>query len=551
MNKNYKKILYKLIKARPQNLAQFLKLKRQFSNELNIAPVSNATLIEAGRQLERNKKNLTPHSSFFIQKYLTKRPTRSLSGVTPLTVLTKPFPCPGKCVYCPNEPGMPKSYLSNEPAAQRAKMNKFEPVRQVIMRIKALEANGHLVDKIELLILGGCFNAYPKSYQKSFIKKCFDVCNSFRSDSRGFIPPPTKNLVAAFKKNETARYKIIGVTVETRPDMINEREIKWFRDLGITRVQLGVQHLDDKILKLVKRGHTAQQTIEATKLLKQAGFKIDYHLMPDLPGATPKKDLVMFKKIFTDENFQPDQIKIYPTVVNKYAPLYRWYQLGKFKPYTPNQLLDLLIKVKQIIPYYVRINRLIRDIPKESIVAGNKITNLRQLLVEKMKQNHVKCKCMRCREAKENVADIKKAKLFIQQYQASGGLEYFISYESPKRDKLYSFMRLRINNHIHEADGLAVGLPEIKNAAIIRELHTYGQLLPVNQHLCSGGFTPPPSKSAAQHTGFGKRLMQIAEDLTKKHNLKKIAVISGIGVRPYYRKLGYKLQETYMVKNLK
>jgi len=578
MKNHNQQILLNILNARPQSYAEFLHLKRKFSNKLNLAPISNATLIKAWRQLKKGANKFAPtRSAIFDDRvatnlfaaYLTKRPTRTLSGVTPITVLTKPYSCPGKCIYCPKESGMPKSYLSNEPAAQRAKMNNFDPARQVKMRIRALEANGHEVDKIELLILGGCFNAYPRAYQKFFIKKCFDTCNDYYCEHQGCSLLHSggrrpclllaKNLTATFKQNETARYKIIGVTVETRPDLINEQEIKWFRELGITRVQLGVQHLDDKILKLNRRGHTTEQTIKATKLLKQAGFKIDYHLMPDLPGSTPKKDLKMFKQLFTDENFQPDQIKIYPTIVNKYAPLYKWYKLGKYKPYKSYQLITLLTKIKQIIPYYVRINRLIRDIPQESIVAGNKITNLRQILADKMKQRNLKCRCMRCREAKENVSDIKKAKLFTQKYRASGGWEYFISYESPKRDKLYSFLRLRINDNSGSGRPCLSPLlpecrrhylPELQNAALVRELHTYGQLVPVDKGSGSRWPGRRPAINAAQHTGFGKRLMKIAEDLTKKHGLKKIAVISGIGVRHYYRKLGYKLQGTYIVKNI-
>ncbi|MBU1036525.1 tRNA uridine(34) 5-carboxymethylaminomethyl modification radical SAM/GNAT enzyme Elp3 [Patescibacteria group bacterium] len=537
--KNIDKIIIsKIIKANPKDYSSFLVLKKRFSGEFNLPPLNNATLIKVYRQLKLSKSEKNKIKKLLA--FLTKRRTRTLSGVTPLTVLTKPYPCPGKCIYCPAEPKMPKSYLSNEPAAMRAVLNKFDPVKQVKMRIKALEANGHEVDKIELLILGGCFNAYTKKYQKTFIKNCFATCNNFNKKTK-----PVKTLEQTFKQNEKTKYRIIGVTIETRPDMINEQEIKWFRELGITRVQFGVQHLNDKILAFVKRGHTVKQTIQATKLLKRAGFKIDYHLMPNLPNSTPAKDLQMFKKIFTDKNFQPDQIKIYPTVVNKYAPLYRWYKSGKHKPYSPKQLLNLLLKIKQTVPYYVRINRLIRDIPKQSIAAGNKITNLRQLLQEKMQKQEKKCKCIRCREAKEDITNLKKAKLFTEKYRASDGWEYFISYESPKRDKLYSFIRFRVNDEQNNF------IPELKNASLVRELHTYGQLIPVKSPLLSGkrGINPHLT-NAIQHTGFGKRLMKIAEDLTYKHGLKKIAVISGIGVRPYYQKLGYCLEETYMIKYL-
>ncbi|HBV02633.1 MAG TPA: tRNA uridine(34) 5-carboxymethylaminomethyl modification radical SAM/GNAT enzyme Elp3 [Candidatus Komeilibacteria bacterium] len=521
MKNIHQKIISDILKARPKNQVEFLKLKKKFSGKYNLAPVTNATLIKAyGQILPQGKKRQN------LSSWLTKRKTRTLSGVTPLTVLTKPYPCPGRCLYCPQEPGMPKSYLAKEPAAQRAKMNDFDPARQVEMRIRALAANGHAVDKIELLILGGSFNAYPKNYQQKFIQRCFEAVNGKKS----------ANLKRAFKKNETAEHRIIGVTIETRPDLINQAEIKRFRELGVTRVQIGVQHLDDQILKLVRRGHTAEQTVTATKLLKTAGFKVDYHLMPDLPGSTPAKDLKMFHRLFTEPNFQPDQIKIYPTVVNEYAPLYQWFSSGQYRPYAPEKLAALLIKIKLTVPYYVRINRLIRDIPKESIAGGNKITNLREFLQAELKKKNLKCKCMRCREARESLADLKKAKLFTQQYSAAGGTEYFISYESAKREKLYSFIRLRLNGPAELKNNF---IPELRNALLVREIHTYGPLVPVKQR-----------RAQIQHTGFGKRLMKIAEKVALKNKLSKIAVIAGIGVRPYYRKLGYKLQGTYMIKNL-
>jgi len=565
MEKIYKKIILNILKANPKDYAGFLKLKKKYSAEFKLPPVSNATLIKALRQL--SKTTLKKFKIKKLKKFLIRRQVRTLSGVTPITVLTKPYKCPGKCLYCPAEPKMPKSYLSNEPAAMRAKLNKFDPAKQVKMRIEALETNGHQVDKIELLILGGCFNYYPRKYQKDFIKKCFDVCNSY--NQRGLRTPnsqggknqctdikgqvlscylktatrkfgflrtqPAKNLVEAFELNESAKYRIIGITIETRPDLINEKEIKWFRELGITRVQLGVQHLDNKILEKNKRGHTVEQTIKATKLLKLAGFKIDYHIMPDLPYSTPAKDLKMYRELFLNQNFQPDQLKIYPTIVNQYAPLYKLYKKGFYKPYSTYELKNLITKIKLATPYYVRINRLIRDIPKQSIVAGNPITNLRQVIQTELSKKKLICKCIRCREAKQDVVNLKQAKLFTIKYPASGGTEYFISYENKNRTKLYAFLRLRINKDIQNNF-----IPELKGAAIVRELHTYGQLIPV-------GFK---QKKMVQHTGFGKRLMKIAEDITKKHKLNKIAVIAGVGVRPYYKKLGYRQLGTYMIKSI-
>jgi len=299
-------------------------------------------------------------------------------------------------------------------------------------------------------------------------------------------------------------------------------------------VELGVQSIDDKILKLGHRGHLVAQTIIATKLLKDAGFKISYHMMPNLPGATPAKDFQMFKKLFTDSDFQPDMLKIYPCVVTKSSKLYNWYKQGKFKAYTDKQLINLLIKIKKIIPPYVRISRLIRDIPSESIISGNKISNLRQLIAN---QAGKICRCIRCREARNQPVSEKFIKLKVLKYKASDGWEYFLSYESKDGKTLFALLRLRIPQKSDQA--LIKELPELKNAVIIREVHTYGKLIPL------GG-----SKKAIQHMGFGKRLISQAEKIAKQHKFSKIAVISGIGVRKYYEKLGYKLQHTYLVKNI-
>jgi len=419
-----------------------------------------------------------------------------------------------------------------------------------------LKINGHETDKIELIVLGGSWSAYPKKYQTWFIKRCFEALNGKTS----------KTLNAAQKLNEKAKHRCVGLTLETRPDMITLPELKRMRELGCTRVELGVQSIYDSILKLNKRGHLVKQVIEATKLLKQAGFKVMYHLMPNLPGSTLKKDLAMFKEIFRNKNFQPDLLKIYPCVVTKNSVLYRWYKKGKFKPYSDKQLKDLLIKIKKAIPCYVRLARLIRDIPAESIVAGNKITNLRQLITKDFKG----CKCIRCREAghqkinsksqiplrlrsgQANPKQIQNSKFQIQKYRASDGTEYFLSYESPNRKILYAFLRLRIPDFLSRRrafmarrpnhKGLAMRLDdylsELKDAALIRELHTYGEMAPLGQ------------TGKIQHLGLGKKLLAEAEKIVKQQKIKRIAVISGIGVRQYYQKLGYKLEKTYMVKYL-
>ena len=425
---------------------------------------------------------------------------------------------------------MPKSYLSNEPAAARAKMNLFDPVRQVTMRIQALENNGHQVDKLEIMVLGGTWSVYPDKYQDEFIRDCFYAANIFgESKKRNKLSLEEEQNI-----NQDARYKIIGLTLETRPDFVTEDEIKKMRRLGTTRVQLGVQHTDNKILELIQRGDSIEQSIKATKLLKQTGFKVDHHYMPDLPGSSPAKDLAMFKYIFSSPDLQPDQIKIYPCVVNEHAELYKWHESGKYKPYSEQDLLDLLLKIKLITPPYVRINRLIRDIPEESITAGNKITNLRQYLQAELKKQNKSCQCMRCREIKDEAGDIAKAKLITREYQASEGTEIFLSYEY--KNKIYAFLRLRFNNSSQQNI-----FPELDNASLVRELHVYGKMTPVDQD---------QEISQTQHLGLGKKLMAEAEKITKENNLNKIAVISGIGVRNYYKKLGYKLENTYMTKKI-
>lgn len=531
----YQNIVKKLIKLKFKNRDDFELQKKKLCGEFKIKTLSNPKLLEAYKELLKNKKIKKNEA---LEKNLITRVTRTISGVTPVTVLTKPYNCPGTCIYCPKEKNMPVSYLSNEPAAQRAKALKFDPYNQVQYRIKALEANGHIVDKIELLVLGGSWNAYTKKYQNWFISRCFQAANDYPKNKHEKILSAEALAKAELKKNETTKYRIIGVTLETRPDLITEKELIAMRHQACTRIQFGVQHTDDEILKKVKRGHNQKDIIKATRLCKEIGLKVDYHLMPDLPYSTPKKDMKMFKTIFDDPDYRPDQIKIYPCVVTREAKiLYKMFKNREYVPYTKNELLDLLIDVKsKLIPYYVRINRLIRDIPKESIVGGNDITNLRQNIEREMKLRHLKCKCIRCREIKDKEIKLKDVKLFIEKYIASNGIEFFISYENYERSKLYAFLRLRFNK-----DSKNNIFPELKNCSIVREIHVYGKLVPHNTKAL---------KSSSQHIGFGKKLMEQAEKISRDNKYKKIAVISGIGVREYYKKLGYKLECEYMVKKI-
>ncbi len=527
INSGYEnQIIKKLIQKKVKNAEEFFALQRKISKQTKKPFPKNIALLKAYRDLVKTGKI---ESNLFLENILKTRKIRSLSGIVSITVITSPRPqwaagqalsCPGKCLYCPDEIDMPKSYLANEPACMRAVLTKFDPYKQVDARIKSLQLTGHATDKIELIVLGGTWSAYPKKYQTWFIKRCFDAANQKNA----------KNLKQAQKINEKAKNRIIGLTLETRPDYVTPEEIKRIRELGCTRVELGIQNIDDKILKYNKRGHNVATIIRATKLLKDAGFKVTYHMMLNLPGSTLRKDEKMFEELFSNPNFQPDQLKIYPCVVLKTAPLYKLWKEKKYKPYSEKQLVNLLIKIKQKIPPYVRIIRIIRDIPSQSIIAGNKASNLRQILFNKVGRI---CKCIRCREPREKMA--KKLKLFRQNYNASDGKEIFLSYEDYQRKNIYAFLRLRITNNWT--------LPVLKNSALIRELHVYGRVAELARS------AKRKAQNRIQHKGLGRKLMAEAEKIVAQEtNLKKIAVIAGIGVREYYRKLGYKLKDEYMIK---
>lgn len=491
-------------------------IKRQAAFKYKATIPTNISLLKAYHELLGSNKI---KKSLYLENVLKTRKIRTLSGITAITVITKPYPCPGNCLYCPDEIDMPKSYLANEPACMRAVLTKFDPYKQVEARINSLKITGHFTDKIELIVLGGTWSYYPSRYQIWFIKRCFDACNK----------KPSKNLKTAQKLNEKAKNRIIGLTLETRPDYITTKEIKRMRWLGCTRVELGIQSIYEDILNKNRRGHNVKTSIKATRLLKNAGLKITYHMMLNLPGSSLKKDEKMFEKIFSNSDFQPDQLKIYPCVVLKTSPLYKIWKNKKYKPYSQKQLINLLVKIKEKIPPYVRIIRVIRDIPSQSITAGNKISNLRQVIQKKIK----KCRCIRCREVRNQESRIRNQELIRREYEASGGKEIFLSFEDTKNDKILAFLRLRLTN--------SWNLPALKNCALIREVHTYGQTVPISKKI----------KNAQQHKNLGKKLIKKAEKIIKKEtNYKKIAVIAGIGVREYYRKLDYKLKDEYMIKNL-
>lgn len=500
------------------------RVKAEVSKQYAIQMPTNSDILEEYKKMIEQKD---AEEDFMFMQVLQVRSVRTLSGIAPITVLTKPYQCPGRCTYCPTESNMPKSYIDTEPGAMRALRLKFDPYEQVTKRIAALERNGHAPEKCELIVLGGTWTAYPNDYQEWFMKRCYD---GFNFDER---EEGAATLDEAKKINETAKYRVIGCTLETRPDHIDETEVKRMRWFGATRVQIGVQTLNKHVLALTLREQTNEGVQRATQLLKEAGIKITYHMMQNLPGAIPDTDLQDIKTIFSDQAYQPDHIKIYPCVVVKSAPLYRHWKAGKYKSYSAETLTDLLIKIKDQVPYYCRIERLVRDIPENSIEGGNTVTNLRQL----MQDRGAKCRCIRCREPRRDTSGILGSQLFVQEYAASDGTEYFISYEDADRANVYGFVRLRLQQSAdHWYD-------ELKDTAIIRELHVYGQLVQISEQ-----------GKAVQHKGFGRKLMIEAERIVaenaQEYGIKKIAVIAGVGVRGYYEKLGYELEGEYMVKSI-
>ncbi|HEY53602.1 MAG TPA: tRNA uridine(34) 5-carboxymethylaminomethyl modification radical SAM/GNAT enzyme Elp3, partial [Caldilineae bacterium] len=394
-----------------------------------------------------------------LLRRLTRKPVRTHSGVAPVTVLTKPFPCPGQCIFCPTFERMPKSYVPDEPGAQRATQNEFDPYRQVESRLRSFQAIGHSANKVELLILGGTWSAYPRDYQEWFVQRCLDAMNGVDSAS----------LNEAQRLNETAAYRNVGMVIETRPDAISPREVAHLRRLGVTKVQLGLQSLDDHILEINKRGHTVAEMRQAVRTLRGAGFKIVVHWMANLYGDTLESDYEDFQRLWSDPAIRPDELKIYPTSLLEETELYRDYYLkGLYTPYTEEELVALIARCKPHTPRYCRINRIFRDIPSPNIVEGNKKTNLRQLVHNHMAEHDQTCQCLRCREVRRREVNVADLRLDILPYETDINREFFISYVTPD-DKVAGFLRLSLPD-----SPAVVPIAEIKGAAMIREVHVYG-----------------------------------------------------------------------------
>jgi elongator complex protein 3 len=451
------------------------------------------------------------------------KPIRTLSGVTTVTVLTKPYPCPGKCIFCPTDVRMPKSYLPDEPGAARALQHDFDPYDQVAARLEALEAVGHPTDKIELLILGGTWSSYRGDYQEWFVRRCFDALNGKDSDT----------LAEAHQRNETAIHRNVGLVIETRPDHVDTAELAWLRSLGVTKIQMGAQSMDDRILDLNQRGHMVADTRHAVALVRAAGFKIVLHWMPNLLGATLDSDRQDFSRLW--EDLCPDEIKIYPTQLLENADLYAYWQRGEYQPYSTQELIHLLADVKVSIPSYCRVNRVIRDIPSTHVVEGNKRTSLRQDVQEEMSRRGTRCRCIRCREV--SGGEVRPEQLRFEEvlYPAGGAMEHFLSYVTPE-GRLAAFLRLSLP----QVDSPDVCLTDLEGAAIIREVHVYGQSIEVGKG----------QRGAAQHIGLGTRLINRAEQIAQDQGYSSLAVISAVGTRRYYLNRGFERGELYLVKQL-
>lgn len=471
-----------------------------------------------------------------IAHVLRLKPVRTASGIAVIAVMAKPHPCPhGACIYCPGgvKKGTAQSYTGKEPASMRALENRYDAYEQVKARIAQLKSIGHRVEKAELIIIGGSFLNLPLDYQRDFFKGCFDALNEQTSSS----------LEEALSLAERARIRNVGFTLETRPDLCDQRNIDMMLSYGITRVELGVQALDDRIYEVINRGHKVKDVVEAFRLAKDSGLKVVAHMMPGLPSSDPEKDLEAFRSLFDDSSFKPDMLKVYPCLVLESTPLYELYRKGLYQPYDESIVIPLLADVKKLVPRWVRIMRVQREIPAQEIVAGVKCSNLRELVLKEAERRGHPCRCIRCREAglkrlkKAEAVEPEAIRLLKERYEASDGLEVFLSYEDVNTDTLIGFLRLRIPSpraHRQEV--------KERRTALVRELHVYGRLVPLGER----------DEESWQHRGYGALLMSEAERIAREDfDCRRILVMSAVGTREYYRRLGYEVIGPYMGKELR
>ena len=474
---------------------------------------------------------LSPEARQRIAPSLRLKKVRSISGVNVIGVMSSPRGCPhGRCIFCPVEKGFPMSYTSGEPAAMRGMQNGYDSYKQISSRLSQLRAIGHEPSKVELVIQGGTFLAAPIQYQEHFVKRCLDAVNCVDSES----------LDEAKKLAETSEVRNVGLTIETKPDWCKQPHVDQMLRFGATRVEIGVQVIDDEIYTVTNRGHTVDDVVEAFQVSRDAGFKIVAHMMPGLPGSSFEHDIESFRLLFQDPRFRPDMLKIYPCLVMEGTELYEWWKKGIYEPYDTEKAAELIALVKEFVPPWVRIMRVHREFPVQLITAGVKSGNLRELALGKLRERGKKCRCIRCREIGHRIL---KEKIVVSpsevqpmslEYEASEGKEVFISYEEPETDSLIAYIRLRLpSSKAHR--------PEVTAAtAIIRELHVYGTEVPIGRK----------NQDGWQHLGFGRRLLEEAETYAKNAGSKRILVLSALGTKAYYGKLGYDSVGPYMGKSL-
>lgn len=473
-----------------------------------------------------------------LMKRIRMKPMRTQSGVAPVTVLTAPAGCPGKCIFCPDDWRMPKSYIYDEPGCQRAERDGFDPYRQSAGRINVFESIGHDADKVELLILGGTWSAYSQDYREWFVQRCFDAMNAAGNPQyEGSV-----SLLDAQEQNVSASHRNVGLVIETRPDWVTPAEIRHLRKLGVTKVQIGVQSLDDEILALNKRGHDVQAVRDALGLLRTAGFKLHLHWMPNLYGATPDKDRADFARFFDDPAICPDELKIYPCSLIADTELYDLWEAGKYHPYTEAELVGLLADVKPTIPPYTRVNRLFRDIPAHHIQAGVKLSNLRQVVHDELVRRGEQCGCIRCHEIKRRTVTAEELELRTYSYDTDLTREHFLHFatsaQSTHPDLIAGFLRLSLP--LYAGVGSRAFLDEIAESAMIREVHVYGPALSIGKE----------SDGQAQHAGLGTRLINEAIRISRAAGFAKMSVIAATGTRGYYAVRGFEQGELYMSREI-
>lgn len=512
---------------------RFFQLVKQYPRP-NGRIFSKSQLIHAYRVFVRDGVMQEPDLN--LVERIRRKPTRTLSGVTPVTALTKPYPCPGgQCIFCPTDVRMPKSYLRDEPGAQRAEAHRFDPYAQTFARLTAYWRLGHPTDKAEMIILGGTWSAYPVDYQRWFIKRIFDALNDFGAgeNTRGPIPylpeTPTTwaDVLDAHHRNESARCRCVGLVVETRPDYVTPEEITRLRRLGCTKVQLGIQSLDDAVLEKNRRGHDVAATRRAIRLLRGAGFKIQAHWMANLYGSNPQQDIEDFARLFDDPDIRPDELKIYPCSLIEGTPLMDRYEQGLWHPYTDQELRDVLMACLAKVPLYCRVTRLMRDIPAPYIVDGTTTSNFREVVEHALEERGIVINEIRSREVRGAAIDFDTLRLDEIPYQTATGEEVFLQFVTPA-NQIAGFLRLSLPS-------MPGFIAELGEDAVIREVHVYGKAVDIGTG----------EDDRTQHSGLGTRMVRRAQAIARTNGYQRLQVISAIGTRGYYRKLGFQDSELY------